>query len=344
MAITKRSNGKVAHAWKQQPTPRPDWQHHSSRVGASAQVNARFATRRKPPPPTRAERMAAAGQKMWLAVGGKTGASAMLFDPDLDATRRLPDMPDTVFAVAATKDAVFFGGARGLYKLDFSGKLLKRYGQEDGSLPGNYIWDVCEGGGKIYISVAGSIAVLEPMTDKVSVLAPSNREVKPGAEPGGEERIRWDAATPRLYAYDYHHWYFTFPELSSEFGWSPQDKVWQWYPIKEAPQLVASQGDEAVVVRFSGEQSEFHFLKASQKVMAAVPVPAMMGEPAWDEHRLWVATASGLYEVDRATGRVSWLAYQDGNPFLSVLKHGNRLYVATGRGLYYREIPAMTKK
>ena len=199
--------------------------------------------------------------------------------------------------------------------------------------------DVCEGGGKVYISYGGGIAVLDPATDKVSVLAPSNREVKRGAEPrGGNQRIRWDAATPRLYACSYPHWYFTLPELSSEFGWSPKDKVWELYPIKDAPMLVASQGDEALIVRLSGNRSQFHFVKAGQDVTADVPAPKLMGEPAWDDNRIWVPTASGLYEVDRATGRVTWVTYQEGNPFLSLLIYGNRLYIATNRGLYYQEI------
>ena len=63
-----------------------------------------------------------------------------------------------------------------------------------------------------------------------------------------------------------------------------------------------------------------------------------MGQPAFDEHRIWVPTSSGLYEVDRATGHVTWLAYDDGNWFLSVLKADDLLYVATSRGLYYSEI------
>ena len=71
-----------------------------------------------------------------------------------------------------------------------------------------------------------------------------------------------------------------------------------------------------------------------------MPVPSLMGEPAWDEQRIWVPSASGLYEVDRATGHVNWLAYQEGNPFFSVLKHGHRLYIATARGLFYRELTA----
>jgi hypothetical protein len=65
-----------------------------------------------------------------------------------------------------------------------------------------------------------------------------------------------------------------------------------------------------------------------------------MGEPAWDSRRIWVPTPSGLYEVDRTTGRVRWLAYQDGVSFFSLLKHGNRLYVASSRGLYYCNIPS----
>jgi ligand-binding sensor domain-containing protein len=64
-----------------------------------------------------------------------------------------------------------------------------------------------------------------------------------------------------------------------------------------------------------------------------------MGEPAWDERRIWVPTYTGLYEVDRRTGHVYWLAHHQDNPFFSVLRHGGRLYIATARGLYYRELP-----
>ena len=284
-------------------------------------------------------RMAAAGEKLWLVVGGRTGGSAMVFNPNLNTIDRLPDVPGVVYSVAATKDAVFYATSTGLYKLAFDGNLLKHYRQQDGSLPVNYVMDVCEGGGKLYISHGHGIAVLDPATDKVSVLAPSNREVKRGVEPrGGSQRIRWDAVTPRLYACSYPHWYFTSSELSSEFGWSPKDKVWESYPIEEAPFLVVSQDDEALIVRIAGDRSEFRFVRSGQKVTATVPTPQLMGEPAWDEHRIWAPTSSGLYEVDRATGGVKWLAYQEGNLFLSVLKDGNRLYVATARGLYYREI------
>jgi len=100
-----------------------------------------------------------------------------------------------------------------------------------------------------------------------------------------------------------------------------------------------SQGDEALIVRVAGDQSEFRFVKSGQKVTAAVPVPQLMGEPAWDDSRIWVPTSSGLYEVNRATGGVTWLAYQAGNPFFSLLRAHGRLYVATARGLYYRDIP-----
>ena len=92
-------------------------------------------------------------------------------------------------------------------------------------------------------------------------------------------------------------------------------------------------------VRESGDKAEFQFQKTGQKVTAAVPVRLLMGEPAWDEHRLWVPTPSGLYEVDRRTSNVTWLAHERDTRFLSLLKHGNRLYIATSRGLYYRDIP-----
>lgn len=288
-------------------------------------------------------RMTVASDSLWLVVGERTGGSAMGFSPDRDEIRKLTDVSGPIYGLAATKNAVFFGTSRGLFKLAFDGKLIKHYRQEDGSLPSNAVMDVCEGGGKIYFSYSGGIAVLDPPSDKITVLAPSNHETKLGEEPRGGQRIRWDAATPRLYACFYPLWYFTFPELSSEYGWSPQDKVWKSYPIKEAPLVVASQDDEALIVRLSGDQTLFHFVKSGQDVTTAVPVSRSLGEPAWDENRLWAPTSSGLYEVDRATGRVAWLAYEEGNPFLSVLKHGNRLYIATTRGLYYLSINPISR-
>jgi ligand-binding sensor domain-containing protein len=102
---------------------------------------------------------------------------------------------------------------------------------------------------------------------------------------------------------------------------------------------VLSDLNETLVVRITGDQTEFQFAEAGQTVKARVPVPAMIGEPAWDRQRIWVPTSSGLYEVNRATGHMTWLAYEDGNWFLSLLKAGNVLYVATSRGLYCRDIP-----
>ena len=301
-------------------------------------------------------RMAATGRKMWLVLGGKTGGRAMVYALDRDETRRLPDImvqypgvgeaPDILYSVAATKDAVFFGGGGGLHKLDANGKLLRHYDQKNAAMPGVNIQDVCEGGGKIYFAFQGSphqgVAVLDPASDKISVLAPSNLEAKQEAEPlVNVMRLRWDAATPRLYASCYQYWYFEFPMLTHEYHWSLHDKNWQPYPIHEAPWLVVTQADETLVVRVFGDQSEFHFLKTGQKVTAPVPIPLLMGEPAWDQFHIWAPTASGLYEVDRLTGHISWLAYQDGNSFFSLLKHGSRLYVATARGLYYRDISPM---
>jgi len=47
---------------------------------------------------------------------------------------------------------------------------------------------------------------------------------------------------------------------------------------------------------------------------------------------------SGPYTADFAVGRAPWATYPNGPLFFSVLKHGSRIYVATSRGLYYREI------
>ncbi len=289
----------------------------------------------------RSIRMAATDGKVWLVSAQFSTGSAMLWRHDSDAAKPLSFGASSV---AVGKGAIFFGSGNGLYKLDTNGKLLKHFDQNDLSLPGYGIIDVCEGGGKLYFAFRGSplkgIAVLDPATEKITILAPSGREATRETEPvtAGIGRIRWDAATGRLYVFGYTRCSNNPPKLVNEYGWSPQDKLWQRYPINEAPRFVVSDGNEALLVRVVGDQTEFQFVKAGQKLTAAVPVPSLLGEPAWDERRIWVPTASGLYEVDRATSHVRWLAYQDGNAFLSLLKHGNWLYVATAHGLYYAAI------
>jgi len=297
----------------------------------------------------RAPRVAAAGGRVWLAwQAWQSGGPALVYSPDLDATRKLPDLPVTMRSVAAMNDAVFFGGLSGLYRLDTGGKLIRHYSRKDGSLPADHIVDLCQGGGKIYLCFRGAdqygVAMLDPATDRVSVLAPSSREANLAAEPiSFVYRVWWDADNSRLYASDYLRFASTaYP--THQCVWMQKGKAWQRYSGEEGPRLVVSQGDEALLVQIKGKQTQFRFLKAGTTVPAEVPLPWLMGERAWDDHRIWAPTYTGLYEIDRATGRITWLARQTDNPFLSALRQDDRLYVATSRGLYYRDIPATTVK
>ena len=283
--------------------------------------------------------MAATAGKLWLA-GRNLGLreSSLMYDCVQEKMSPLLKTPYRVNSVAATTDCVFFGTDMGLYKLDTNGTLLKHYDRENGTLPGRRIIDVCEGGGRIYFGFGGSpsggVAVLDPASDTVSVLAPSSRDVNRREEPLHVSRLRWDAVTPRLYAYFNPYPFFEYPKVTREFSWTPEKKGWQSYSKKDAPWLTTSQGDEAILVRTKGEESVFEFLETGQRVVASVPLPSTMGEPAWDANRIWVPTASGLYEVNRGTGELDWVAYQEGNPFFSLLRAHNRLYVVTSRGLY----------
>ena len=251
----------------------------------------------------------------------------------------------SAFGVAACQGALFHGSSEGLSKFDAAGKLLKRYGRQGASLPGS-IDDVCEGNGKLYFSFRGSpcggIAVLDPATDKVTVIAPSTREATAATEPtDGISCISWDAAEQRLFVHDYFHRQYGSPILTSVYGWSAKDATWRRLPPGEAPHFVVSNGDETLLTRVVGDQTEFRFIKSGQKLMAGVPVPTLLGRPAWDEHHIWAPTASGLYEIDRATGKMIWLAYADGNFFRAVLKTADRLYISTNHGIYYRDLSAM---
>jgi hypothetical protein len=292
-------------------------------------------------------RMAATEGKLWFTSSQyfNAGEPAMLYAHGQDGASGLLGVK-RVTCVATMKDAVFFGGNGGLYKLDTNGKLLKQYNRNDTSFPGYRVTEMREAAGMVYFAFLGSsqsgIAVLDPATDRISVLAPSSHDATWDTEPVlAIGRLWWDAVTPRLYACAYFRYDNEVPFLTRQYGRSPANKGWERYPITTAPRFVLSDSNETVFVRILGNQTEFQFVKAGQKVTAAVPVPAMMGEPAWDEHYIWVPTSSGLYEVDRVTGRMTWLAYEDGNWFLSVLKAAGRLYISTSRGLYYRDISPM---
>jgi hypothetical protein len=298
-------------------------------------------------------RMAATDRKLWLASpqgpSCATLGAPLLYRSDLDEARKLLDWPATAVCVTAMKNAVFFGGQNGLYKLDTNGKLLKHYSRKSGSFPVDNIVDLCEGGDNIYMCYRDAwrfgIVVLDPASEEASVLAPSSRDAKPVTEPVDDVyRVWWDTVSPRLYASRHDSTYWTFRPLRCQYGLMPDGKAWQRYDGEETPRFVVSDGDEALFVRVRGKQIEFGFPRTGQKVTAEVPLPSLMGDPAWDEHRIWVPTVAGLYEIDRATSRITWLAYQNDTPFFSVLKQDGRLYVATARGLYYREIPKMTKK
>ena len=54
--------------------------------------------------------------------------------------------------VAATTDAVFFGGYFGLDAFDTTGKFLKHYDGKSNSFPGTQIFGLCAGGGRIYFA------------------------------------------------------------------------------------------------------------------------------------------------------------------------------------------------
>jgi curli biogenesis system outer membrane secretion channel CsgG len=290
----------------------------------------------------RSLRMAATERAVWFVPD--PWGSALCWRHDGRAAIPLPQVRNNATCVAATDDAVFFGSRKGIYRFTTEGKLVRQYGRDEAAFPGCGILDMCEGGGKIYFSFLGSphggIAVLDPATEKMTILAPSRREATYEREPlsANRPRVRWDAFTPRVYVGSYFSYSNNPPILHREYGWSPQDNVWHPYPIDRAPRLVVSYGNETLLVRTIGEQTEFQFLRAGQKLTATVPAPSLVGEPVWDEHRIWVPTSSGLYEVDRTTAGVRWVAYEDGNPFLSLLRHGNWLYVATARGLYCGEI------
>jgi len=243
------------------------------------------------------------------------------------------------FGVAACQNTLYCANAAGLQRFDVDGKLLdSRDYRRDGSLPGSP-GKICEGNGRVYFSFKGSpcggVAVADPATDKITVLAPSSHKATSENEPvSGVSWLSWDAAEQQLFTHDYFHRAGGSPVLTSVYCWSAKNGAWKRLSPGNAPQYVVSHGAETLLVRVVREQTEFRFVKSGQKLLMPVPVPTLLGRPDWDDKHIWAPTASGLYEIDRATGRMTWLAYEQGNVFRSVSKVGEYLYVATSRGLY----------
>jgi hypothetical protein len=186
---------------------------------------------------------------------------------------------------------------------------LKRYSKHlSPSFPAAGVGDVCVGDGKVYFTFSGTphngIACLDPASGKITVLAPTSRDATPKTEPlEWTDRLWWDAANACLYATSYFHRAGGSPKLTRQYRWSAEDATWRRLPIEEAVQAVVSEGDETLLVRTRGEQTEFHFVKSGQTLTAAVPVPSMMGEPAWDDRR------NGKRE-DRSSGRANPAAFR----------------------------------
>jgi hypothetical protein len=247
-------------------------------------------------------------------------------------------------------DGIFFGGPSGLYRLNADGKLLKHYTSKDTPLPSDRIVDLCEGGGRLFLSVYSedrgratyyAVARFDPARERLDILAPSGLNDKPGAEPVyATYRVWWDAASSRLYANEYL--LSGGPRPWRREGWMQAGEGWEALSPPagaSAPRYILSEGGEVLRVSHLEGKVLFEFLKAGEKLAVDLPVPECVGEAAWDATRIWVPSFMGLYQVERKTGRVNWLAYQEETQCLAVLKHAGKLYVATTRGLYARDVP-----
>ncbi len=296
-----------------------------------------------------APRMAVAAGKLWLAwQPWQGGGPALVHKVGSVSAEKLDGLPRDLRGVAAVGDSVFFGGRSGLYRLDTDGKLLKHYTSKDGPLPSDHVVDLREGGGKLFLSLykwdKGSdsyvVAEMDPATERVRILAPSGLNDKPGAEPTYSiYRLWWDGVKSRVYANRY--FLSGSPQAWEREGWAQAGEGWEVVSpgAGSAPRYILSEGGEALQVSHLEGKTLFEFLKAGEKLAVDLPVPECVGEAAWDATRLWVPSFLGLYQIERKTGRVTWLAYQEKTQCLAVLKHAGKLYVATTRGLFACDIP-----
>ncbi len=275
---------------------------------------------------------------------------ALVYSPAENRVREI--LHDRVSAVASCGERVFCGGPEGLFELGSAMEIVQTWQKQDGAIPCGYITDLCEGDGRIYMIFREpnhyGVAVLDPTSERVSVLAPTSRDASPSKEPVWDiERIGWDVVNHELHVSGdkgHHFWlgqqgWRTLTPASQTFV--PGPKGWQLVTGESHMfAFVVSEGAESLIVRIDANEVSFEFPQGGQLSWQHC-LPAWVGEPAWDADRIWVPTYLGLYEVSRRTAESKWLAHQTGIQCLSVLRHRDRLYVATNRGLYWCSVQSV---
>lgn len=291
-------------------------------------------------------RMTVADGKVWIAwQPWQSGGPAMVYIPGQGAAKRLTDLPADMRSVAAVGKSVFFGGWHGLYKLNTSGEVLKHFSKADNTLPSDSIVDLREGDGKLYMSFRESdrygVAVLDVDKDVVTVLAPSSRQANLRDEPVYDVyRLWWDGANSRLYANYYLRYAGAISDPAETRGWMQRKGGWDALDgSSAAARLIGSDKAESLQVTCNGGEAVFTFLKSGKSITCPLPLPWLIGEPAWDDKRIWVPGFMGLYEIDRASGDIRLVAHQTQNPCLDIVRLDGELYVATRLGLYRWSIP-----
>ena len=220
---------------------------------------------------------------------------------------------------------------------------MRRYRKSRGGLPSDHIVDLCAGGNKLYMSFRESdrygVAAADPASGAVAILAPTSRRATFSTEPVLDAyRVWWDSVNSRLLVNNF----FLYESVRGyqPHRWVLTDRTWRRIGTKEVfPRFVVSDGKESVQMRIDGRDCIFEFLGSGETIRCRLPLPDLVGEPAWDSTRLWAPTYMGLYEINRLSGHAEWVAHQDHTQALAALTHEGRLYLATTRGLYWCAIP-----
>jgi ligand-binding sensor domain-containing protein len=287
-------------------------------------------------------RLAAVGGRLWLVLvpGGFPPGPAVTYRSGDAQTKPIEELPKTIRCVTAWRDQVFFGGDDGLYQVDLNGHVLRHYTKGANELPESIIADLACTPDKVLMSFRADlerwgVAELDPVLGTVKVLAPTAANLAFNAEPTIDvTRVWWDASGKRAFANE---------------AWRPAStKAWLQMPAgwenlgQDAPLYYLNDNGETLCCSMKDRQACFEFSKDGNvigEVKCNLPGPTLIGEAAWDAKRLWVPTCAGLYEVDRQSGSVKWLAHQDEEFVYTVLRCENCLYVATTKGLYWYAPP-----
>ncbi len=295
--------------------------------------------------------------KIWVLRKHRGGSGILhCIDPETGKLIRPRNTPGGGTSVAGAAGKLFVStSGQGLYVIDGSGRKRKLLRREKGEIPSDYVELLTSTGegprDVIYMAFCHSyqkstdrnaygVARLDPRTLKVTLITSGRRDVSAKEAPVTFIRqLVWDPEEGALWTGGYNSQWFYYESFHwvDAFRW--KDATWQRVGRKPWPDWKVVQDGRTLSVSRQGRTVTARLHSGEVLLSSRDPVLLSASSAAWDRKRLWLATYTGIQEIDRATGRMKCIAHKDETPVAALLRHGGWLYIGARDGIYRYRIP-----